>query len=101
MKKAFSKVLHARSKVKEFFNFFSNSGNLVNLLKSTLNIIHTTLQAETLILACPPFCLIFCQSFCPGGHLLRLIHMRVHIYTNTTSDQWTYFDKKQYLLLLF
>ena len=64
MKKAFSEVLHARSKVKEFF---SNSENLVNLAKSILNGIYTTLQAETLILTCPPFSLFSCQSFRPGG----------------------------------
>ena len=63
MKKAFRKVLHARLKVKDFLKVFSNSGNLVNLAKSILNSIYTTLQAETLILSCPPFSLFSCQSF--------------------------------------
>ena len=71
IKKAFSNVLHARSKVKEFLNFFSNSGNLVNLAKSILNSIYTTLQAETLILTCPPFPLFSCQSFRPRGSPLK------------------------------
>ena len=57
---------------KEIFKLFADSGNLVNLAKS---IIYTTLQAETLILTCPPFPLFSCQLFRPRGHLLRLIHM--------------------------
>ena len=64
--KAFSKALHAGSKVK-VFKLFSNSGNLVNLAKSILNSIYTILQAETLIFTCPPFSVFRCQSFRPGG----------------------------------
>ena len=53
MKKAFSEVLHARSKI-----------------KNILNSIHTTLQAETLIFICPPFPLfafIFLSVVLPQG----------------------------------
>ena len=52
---------------KGIFQLFSNSGNLVNLAQSILNSIYTTLQAETLILTCPPFSLFFCQSFRAEG----------------------------------
>ena len=72
---------------KGILKLFSNSGNLVNLAKAILNSIYTTLQAEILILTCPLFTLFSCQSFRPVGpgggggwsHLLRLIHMRVHV----------------------
>ena len=60
-------MLHARSKVNEFFKLFSNSGSLVNPAKSILNSIYATLQAETLILTCPPFSSFSCQSFRQGG----------------------------------
>ena len=71
MQKAFSKVLHARSEAKEFFTF-SNSGTLVNLAKSILNSIYTTLQAETLILTSPPLPLFSCQPFRSRGSPLEV-----------------------------
>ena len=50
------------------FELFSNLGNFVNMAKSILSSIYTTLQAETSIRTCPPFFpLFFCQSF----HLLQ------------------------------
>ena len=65
---------------------------------------YTTMQAETLILTCPHFSLFSCKSFRPGGHLLRLIHMRVHIQqstdTNMTPYQWSYFHKNIICLVI-
>ena len=54
MKKAFSKVSQATSKLKEFLKLFSNLENLVNLVNSILCCTYTTLQAKTSILTCPP-----------------------------------------------
>ena len=81
----FSEVLHARSKIKNILNsilYYPASRNINSFLPSFSFI-----------------CLYFPVSrFAPGGHLLRLIHMRVQhvaVYRyDTTSDQWSYFHKK-------
>ena len=63
-------VAHDDVEDKGIFKLFSNSGNLVNLAKSILRSIYTTLQAEILILTCPPsFPLFSCQSFKADSHV--------------------------------
>ena len=79
MKKAFSQVLQAKSKI-----------------KNILNSIYTTLQAEALILIFLYLPSVFsCQSFCPRGSPLKADPHEVSTSTdtNTTSDQWSYFHK--------
>ena len=68
-----------------FLIFISNLENLVNLAKSIPSSIYITLQAETLILICPPsFPLFSCQSFCPRrgreSPLKADSHVAVHRY---------------------
>ena len=71
-KKGIQQIVAREVEGKGIFKPFSNSGNLVNLAKSVLNSIYTTLQAETLILTCPPsFPLFCCQSFRRRGSPIK------------------------------